>query len=135
MELNKERKDRYLSKMGFILEKLYTLPDEIDSLEELEIDGVLYRVQTSIDAALDIAAMMVRDIGIDVEDDYENLEILKDKKVIDPKLADELKKLNGFRNAIAHKYENLNIELILNNLETVKEQLHEFIDSIEGELS
>lgn len=135
MELNKERKDRYLSKMGFILEKLYTLPDEIDSLEELEIDGVLYRVQTSIDAALDIAAMMVRDIGIDVEDDYENLEILKDKKVIDPKLADELKKLNGLRNAIAHKYENLNIELILNNLETVKEQLHEFIDSIEGELS
>jgi uncharacterized protein YutE (UPF0331/DUF86 family) len=134
MELNKERKDRYLSKMGFIIEKLYTLPDEIDSLEELEIDGVLYRVQTSIDATLDIVAMMVRDIGIEVEDDYENIEILKNKKVIDPNLADELKKLNGLRNAIAHKYENLNIELILNNLETVKEQLREFINSIEGEL-
>jgi len=135
MKLDNERKDRYLSKMGFIIEKLYTLPDEIDSLEELEIDGVLYRVQTSIDATLDIVAMMVRDIGIEVEDDYENIEILKNKKVIDPKLADELKKLNGLRNAIAHKYENLNIELILNNLETVKEQLREFIDSIEGELS
>jgi uncharacterized protein YutE (UPF0331/DUF86 family) len=121
--------------MGFIIEKLYTLPDEIDSLEELEIDGVLYRVQTSIDAAQDIVAMMVRDIGIDVGDDYENIEILKDKKVIDPKLAVELKKLNGLRNAIAHKYENLDIELILNNLEIVKEQLREFIDSIEGELS
>jgi len=135
MDLNKERKERYFSKMGFILEKLYTLPDDIDSLEELEIDGVLYRVQTSIDAAMDLAAMMVRDIGIDVEDDYENIDILKDKTVIDPKLADELKKLNGMRNAIAHKYENLNIELILNNLDTVKEQLREFIDSIEGELS
>jgi uncharacterized protein YutE (UPF0331/DUF86 family) len=135
MELNKERKDRYLSKMGFIIEKMDTLPDEIDSLDELEIDGVLYRVQTSIDATLDIIAMMVRDIGIDVEDDYENIEILKNKKVIDPELADELKKLNGLRNAIAHKYENLNIELILNNLETVKEQLRKFIDSIEGELS
>ena len=135
MELNKERKDRYLSKMGFILEKLYTLPAEIDSLEELEIDGVLYRVQTSIDATLDIVAMMVRDIGIDVGDDYENIEILNNEKVIDSKLADELKKLNGLRNAITHKYENLNIELTLNNLETVKEQLREFIDSIEGKLS
>jgi len=135
MELDNERKDRYLSKMGFIIEKLYTLPDEIDSLEELEIDGVLYRVQTSIDAALDIVAMMVKDIGIDVDDDYENIEILVDKKVIDPKLGDEIKKLNGLRNAIAHKYENLDIELILNNLEIVKEQLREFIDSIEGELS
>jgi uncharacterized protein YutE (UPF0331/DUF86 family) len=135
MELNKERKDRYLSKMGFMIEKLYTLPDEIDSLEELEIDGVLYRVQTSIDAALDIVAMMVKDIGIDVDDDYENIEILVDKKVIDPKLGDEIKKLNGLRNAIAHKYDNLDIELILNNLEIVKEQLREFIDSIEGELS
>jgi len=119
MELNEERKNRYLSKMGYILEKMYSLPDNTTAMDELEIDGVLYRVQTSID----------------VGDDYENIDILKENKVIDSELADELKRLNGMRNAIVHKYESVNIKLILQNLGTVKEQLRRFVDAIEGELS
>jgi uncharacterized protein YutE (UPF0331/DUF86 family) len=121
--------------MGYILEKLYTLPEDTTALDALGIDGILYRVQISIDAAMDIAAMLVRDIGIDVGDDYENIDVLKEKGVIDAGLADELKRLNGMRNAIVHKYGNVDTELILQNLENVKEQLHRFIDAVEGELS
>jgi uncharacterized protein YutE (UPF0331/DUF86 family) len=98
MELDKERKNRYLSKMGYVLEKMYSLPEDTFALDELGIDGVLYRVQTSIDAAMDMAAMLVRDSGFDVGDDYENIDILKEKNVIDASLADELKRLNGMRN-------------------------------------
>lgn len=75
------------------------------------------------------------EIGIDVGDDYENIDVLKEKGVIDAGLADELKRLNGMRNAIVHKYGNVDTELILQNLENVKEQLHRFIDAVEGELS
>jgi len=135
MELNEERKNRYLSKSGYIIEKMDTIPDIIDALDELGVDGVLYRVQTSIDAAIDMAAMLVRDIGIEVGDDYENIDILKEKGVIDAELAGELKRLNGMRNAIVHKYGSVDTELILQNLENVKEQLHKFVIIIEGELS
>ncbi|MCX9011333.1 MAG: DUF86 domain-containing protein [Candidatus Methanoperedens sp.] len=135
MELNEERKNRYLSKSGYIIEKMDTLPDNIDDLDELGVDGVLYRVQTSIDAAIDMAAMLVRDIGIEVGDDYENIDILKEKGVIDAELGGELKRLNGMRNAIVHKYGIVDTELILQNLENVKEQLHRFVIIIEGELS
>jgi len=135
MELNEERKNRYLSKSGYIIEKMDTIPDNIDDLDELGVDGVLYRVQTSIDAAIDMAAMLVRDIGIEVGDDYENIDILKEKGVIDAELAGELKRLNGMRNAIVHKYGSVDTELILQNLENVKEQLHKFVIIIEGELS
>jgi uncharacterized protein YutE (UPF0331/DUF86 family) len=121
--------------MGYILEKLYTLPEDTTALDDLGIDGVLYRVQTSIDAAMDMAAMLVRDIGIDVGDDYENIDVLKEKGVIDAGLTDELKRLNGMRNAIVHKYGNVDTELILHDLENVKEQLRNFIDTVEGELS
>ncbi len=134
MELDKERKNRYLSKMGYVLEKMYSLPEDTFALDELGIDGVLYRVQTSIDAAMDMAAMLVRDSGLDVGDDYENIDILKEKNVIDASLADELKRLNGMRNAIVHKYGNVDTELILRNLENFKVQLQKFVDIIEGEL-
>ncbi len=117
MEITNERKNQYLSKIGYILEKMYTLPDNIDALDELEIDGVLYRVQTAIDAAMDMAAMLVRDIGINVGDDYENIDILKEKELIDTELAEDLKRLNGMRNAIVHKYGSVDTELILQSIE------------------
>ncbi|KCZ71808.1 hypothetical protein ANME2D_01863 [Candidatus Methanoperedens nitroreducens] len=134
MELNEDRKSRYHSKIGYILEKMYSLPDNTAVLDELEIDGVLYRVQTSIEAAMDLAAMLVRDIGIEVGDDYDNIETLKEKKVIGAELAEELKRLNGMRNAIVHKYGGVNTELILQNLEIIKETLQIFVEIIEGEL-
>ncbi|MDP2767826.1 MAG: DUF86 domain-containing protein [Candidatus Methanoperedens sp.] len=135
MELSDERKNRYRSKIGYILEKMYSLPDNTAKLDELDIEGVLYRVHTSIEAAMDLAAMLVRDIGIDVGDDYDNIDILKEKKIIEAELTGELKRLNGLRNAIVHKYGSVDTKLILQNLESIKETLRNFVDVIEGELA
>ena len=134
MKLNDERKKRYRSKIGYIVEKMHTLPEDTTTLDELGIDGVLYRVQTSIEAAVDIVAMMVRDIGIEVGDDYENIEMLSKKKVIDTGLSDELKKLNGMRNIIVHRYGQVDVDLVLKNLGTVGELLQRFINIVEGEI-
>ncbi len=134
MELSDERKNRYRAKISYIIEKMDTLPDNTNILDELAIDGILYRVQTSIEAAMDLAAMLVRDIGIEVKDDYDNVDIIKKKNIIEKGLAEELKRLNGVRNAIVHKYGELNAELVLENLESIKEILHRFIEKIEGEL-
>ncbi len=135
MELSDERKNRYSSKIGYIIEKMYSLPDNPAELDELGIEGVLYRVHTSIEAAVDLAAMLVRDIGFDVGDDYDNIDILKEKKIIEAELAEELKRLNGLRNAIVHKYGSVDTKLILQSLESIKEILRRFIDIIEGELA
>ncbi len=135
MELSDERKNRYRSKIGYIIEKMYSLPDDTTELNELGIEGVLYRVHTSIEAAMDMAAMLVRDIGIDVGDDYDNIDILKEKKIIEAEPAEELKRLNGLRNAIVHKYGSVDTKLILQNLESIKEILRSFIDIVEGELA
>lgn len=135
MKFDEERKQRYRSKVGYILEKMYTLPDTASVVDDLVVDGILYRVQTSIDAAMDMAAMLVRDIGIDVSEDYNNIEILCKNEIIDINLADDLKKLNGMRNAIVHKYGSVDTQLVLQNLENIKEILRNFIEIIEGELA
>ena len=135
MKFDEERKRRYRSKVGYILEKMYALPDTASVVDDLVVDGILYRVQTSIDAAMDMAAMLVRDIGIDVSEDYNNIEILCKNEIIDINLADDLRKLNGMRNAIVHKYGSVDTQLVLQNLENIKEILRNFIEIIEGELA
>ena len=92
MKFAEERKQRYHSKIGYILEKMYALPDTASVVDDLVVDGILYRVQTSIDAAIDMAAMLVKDIGIDVSEDYDNIEILCRNEIFDINLADDLKK-------------------------------------------
>jgi uncharacterized protein YutE (UPF0331/DUF86 family) len=62
MKFDDERKQRYRSKTGYILEKMYALPYTVSVVDDLVVDGILYRVQTSIDAAIDMAAMLVRDM-------------------------------------------------------------------------
>jgi uncharacterized protein YutE (UPF0331/DUF86 family) len=135
MKFDEERKQRYRSKIGYILEKMYALPDNASVVDDLVVDGILYRVQTSIDAAIDMAAMLVKDIGIDVSEDYDNIEILCRNEIFDINLSDDLKKLNGMRNAIFHKYGSVDTQLVLQNLENIKVILRNFIEIIEGELA
>lgn len=135
MKFDEERKQRYRSKIGYIVEKMYTLPDTALGMDDIVIDGILYRVQTSIDAAMDMVAMLVRDIGIDVSEDYDNIEILYKNEIFDINLADDLKKLNGMRNAIVHKYSSVDTQLVLQNLENIKVSLRNFIEIIEGEFA
>jgi len=52
MKFDEERKQRYRSKIGYILEKMYVLPDTTSVVDDLVVDGIPYRVQTSIDAAI-----------------------------------------------------------------------------------
>lgn len=135
MKFDEERKQRYRSKIGYIVEKMYTLPDTAFGIDDIVMDGILYRVQTSIDAAMDMVAMLVRDIGIDVSEDYDNIEILYKNEIFDINLADDLKKLNGMRNAIVHKYSSVDTQLVLQNLENIKVSLRNFIEIIEGEFA
>lgn len=130
MQMNKERLQQYSAKIDYIVEKLYTIPDEIDLEDSLYVDGILYRVQTSIEAIMDIIAMHIHDSGISVSDDYNNIELIAKDMQLSADIVSNLKKLNGMRNVIVHRYGNVDAELVICNLATIKETISEFIDNI-----
>lgn len=132
--MDEKRAGQYRSKIGYILDKMYTIPEDAGTMDDLSIDGVLYRVQTSIDAAVDMVAMLVHDMGVSVGDDYENINHLLAKNEINRELAQNLKKLNGMRNAVVHRYGAVDVELIFENIEEIKRILCEFIEIIEAKL-
>lgn len=109
------------------LKKLETLEKEREFIKSHKISdevtqrALLYSLQICVETAMDIAAMKIKDSGMVVEDDYSNIGRLVENKIIKPKEGDLLKKFNGIRNAIAHKYDRLDMEIIGEALKRIDE--------------
>jgi uncharacterized protein YutE (UPF0331/DUF86 family) len=120
---------RYRDKIQHIFEYIQDLP--LEPKNELEKRGIFYSLQTSIEATVDLTAMLVKDFGIQVKEDNENIsEILKIRN-IDPDLGEKLKKANGLRNIIVHRYNEIDEKLILDSIKEIKDLLMRWIKIIE----
>ncbi len=76
---------------------------------EVEKRAILYSMLTAVEAVMDIVAMLVKDIGLEVGDDYTNISKLLEEGIIREEEAELLRKFNGLRNAIAHHYNHLDL--------------------------
>ncbi len=126
------REERYREKIEYIIEALSEIPPNPE--KPIEISGTFYNLLTAIESAMDISAMLVKDFGKRVEDDYGNIETLQEIGIIDEKLAEKLKMCNGLRNWLVHRYNRVDRQLVLNSVEEVKEILIEFIKRVEDVL-
>ncbi|MEM3647321.1 MAG: DUF86 domain-containing protein [Thermofilum sp.] len=125
------RFQRYKEKIEYIIEALSEIPERPE--RPIEVSGTFYNLLTSIEAAMDICAMLVKDLGRRVED-YTNIEYLREIGVIDEELATKLKMCNGLRNWLVHRYNRLDKKLVLESVDRVKETLFEFIRRVENAL-
>ncbi len=128
-----ERLQRYKQKMNVAIDKINSLPRKPTS--STEIDATLYRVQIAIEATMDIIAMLVKDKGATVSDDYHNIEKLQELKIITRTESVELKHLNGLRNAIVHKYNKFEEEIVIGHQEHIKKNLLAFLQKVEHEIN
>lgn len=114
MTLNADRIQRYNEKMG------------------LERDGVYYRVATAVDASMDVVAMVVKDTGLTVGDDYGNINALVEHGTISKELGAMLKKCNAVQNALIHKYNRIRDDDVLASIVEVQEIMFGFIARVEA---
>ena len=124
------RQEQYSRKTNFILEKINDLPQDI-AVDKYYIDALFYRIQVSIDASMDIIAMLCKDFGITVNDDYTNIQELEKKNLISSAMSENLSKLNGLRNVIVHKYNKVEEDLIVQEKDLIVKYLNEFLDIVE----
>jgi uncharacterized protein YutE (UPF0331/DUF86 family) len=124
------RKEQYKRKLEFILEKITNLPEKLEE-NEFYVDALFYRIQISIDAAMDIIAMLCKDFGITVKDDYTNMEELEKLNIFPSKILNDLRKWNGLRNVLVHKYNKIEEELVFQQKDNVVNTLGSFIKKVE----
>jgi len=125
-----ERESRYRDKINFAIEKFESIPSSGFD-DDLIRDASFYKIQVSIESVIDICAMLVRDIGKDVGDDYHNLDILKEEKIISENMFENLKKLNGMRNILVHRYNKIEEELIFGKINDIRKIIFNFIEIVE----
>ncbi len=126
-----QRLQQYRGKINFICEKIESLPNNEINTDILR-DAVFYKIQVIIESSSDIVAMLVKDIGKDVEDDYTNIETLKKEGIISQLISEKLKEWNGLRNVLVHRYNKIEEDVVLNNLEDIKKTIMEFIENAEN---
>ena len=126
------RSKRYKDKIQHIFGYIHDLP--LIPKNELEKRGIFYSLQTSIESMVDLIAMLVKDLGIQVKGDNYNInEIIKIKK-LKPELGEKLKKANGLRNIIVHRYNDIDDQTILESVQEIKALLFDWVKIVEDTL-
>jgi uncharacterized protein YutE (UPF0331/DUF86 family) len=124
------RIEQYKRKLEFIIDKITVLPEKLDD-NKFFLDALFYRLQISIDASMDVVAMLCKDLGITVKDDYSNLDELEKLSIFNPRLIDDLRRWNGLRNVLVHKYNKIEEEIVFQNKNRVVETLISFTKEVE----
>jgi uncharacterized protein YutE (UPF0331/DUF86 family) len=123
--MRRTRLARYKEESDYIVTTIESIPGTLES--DIERSAAYYKLHTSIEAAMDIIAMLLKDLGKDVGDDYANIQSLEGAKTIKPKLAERLRRCNGLRNYIVHRYNGLDEEIVLDSIKEVRRTLLAFL--------
>lgn len=127
--MDEMRIKRYRDKINHVVDYIKDLPFEPKN--ELEKRGVFYSLQTSIEGVVDLIAMLTKDLGIQVKDDNANISEIVKKRKLKSELGVKLKKANGMRNIIVHRYNNFEEQIILDSVEEIKDLLSTWISEVE----
>ncbi len=128
------RRDQYKRKLEFIVDKISSLPKNLEE-NEYYVDALFYRLQVSIDAAMDVIAMLCKDLGISVKDNYSNMEELDQLNIFTADFLRELRRWNGLRNVIVHRYNKIEEDLVVKEKDNVVKTLKDFVKIIEDVLN
>ncbi len=124
------RHKKYRDKYNYIIDNIKGLP--FDPKNEFEKRGIFYSLQTSIESIVDLIAMLVKDLGIEVKDDPTNISEIVKKRNLEPELGEKLKKANGLRNILIHRYNDIDEQIVLNSVDEVKDLLFKWLDVVEA---
>lgn len=133
------RKNRYLDKIQKVETYSENLDDwithhPIDDLDEKQdlhwIFAIIHIFQNIAEVLADVSAMILKDENIPVKDNYTNYEILYNREIISRRSWESLRKINGLRNRITHKYNGLNYKIAWDAMQELEEQIQEILEEL-----
>jgi uncharacterized protein YutE (UPF0331/DUF86 family) len=123
------RKLEALSRYRARLELLRDLP--VDEYERQQAFGGRYLVQASAQACIDIANHVIASSGWRTAKDFgDAFTVLEEHGVLEPELAERMRKLAGMRNLLVHIYEEIDDRVVYASLSQGLADLSEYARSI-----
>lgn len=84
---------------------------------------------------MDIAAMLVKDLGRVPGGDRQNVATLTKIGIISNDLEQSLLQCNGLRNILVHRYNGVDNERVIKSIPEVDMTLREFVECVENALN
>jgi uncharacterized protein YutE (UPF0331/DUF86 family) len=126
------RKRRYFEKLEVFEGELVFIKANSSAVQDdVTRRALLYALEVCVDVVMDVVAMATRDLGLTVEDDYTNIEKLETEQVLVEREGELLRRFNGLRNAIVHRYNRLDLNAIQRGLQRM-EELYEVLEKLVG---
>jgi uncharacterized protein YutE (UPF0331/DUF86 family) len=128
--MDHERVRLYEEKKRYIEDTLRNVPRWLG--EQAEKDEDLNPVHNAIDASLDLARMILKDIGRDASSDEDNIEALKEEDIIEAPLAERLIRIAALRKDLLDEATGTACCItLMRELERVKSSMLEFLDYVD----
>lgn len=141
-EIPAERLRSYMRKLDHMLTRISNIEEWLEGmtvdefLRDLKTKLAVYKAfQEVVDAAMDICAMMCKDLGIAPSDDYTNISRLAEVGVSDQRLREALTRANGLRNRPVHHYNKLDDRIAYESIRELIPSLVRFAEVIEEWIS
>lgn len=112
------RRKRYLEKLEFFEDEFNFIASH-EICDDVTERALLHSLQTCSEISMDVVAMLTKDVGLAVGDDYTNIEKLASESIIDMNEMEVLKEYNGLRNSIVHRYGTLDMERVIEGLDGI----------------
>ena len=137
--MEEERIKRYSDKIEYLNQTIENLCDWIDGIDSKEFVesinlqkryGIYHAFQIGIESITDLVAMMVKDLRTIPKDDYSNIKIIENKKIISSNLGAKLREANGLRNRIVHDYNGLDDSIAYNRIKHLLNHFKEFKENV-----
>ena len=104
-------------------------PASLDNLDKQDIFAL--NLQRAVQAALDLAAHVVASEGLGVPQELKELfTFLEQSGIIPAGLADQMKKMVGFRNIAVHEYQELDVSVLKSILTKNLKNLEDFYTAV-----
>lgn len=112
----------------------YAMPSELPFEEDrLKQDAIAINLQRAAEQAIDLANHVIRKSKLGLpKESKESFEILAKAKIIPEDLADKLKGMVGFRNIMAHEYQEMDIKIMIDVIEHHLDDLIVYTNHIMG---
>ena len=126
------RLKRYGDKLEIISKRMAEIEEwEEDFADDEKTKLACYKAfQEIVEAAMDVAAMVVKDAGTIPKDDYSNIDLIVGKKIISKNIAKRLIEANGLRNRVVHHYNGLKAKLAHDSMVELLPFFAEFVESV-----
>jgi len=128
--------------MKRILQKLNELKDRIDFIEKnlknkkeflknrILKKAIYKEFQETVEIVFDIISLITKKLGYFNEDDYSNLEKVKDEINLSEKTVKIIKKAKGLRNVLVHEYDEIIDALAFDSIKRFLPEIKEFYKKI-----